>query len=351
MGLSNRIRLATAVFGFTMLTLAAPAHAGDLAAAETLFNEGQAAMKKEDWAGACRAFEASNAADPSIGAQVNLARCSEKQGKLATAWGAYNEAARLAAVLTPPQPERGAAAKAEAEKLVPKLQKLQVKVLPIGDDIQVKRDGVPMTQGVAIPVDPGKHVIEVTAKGKKPKKEEVTVVAGQKALYEVQIGALEDAPPEVVAGGNAGGSYRSADAGPDPGATQRTIAYITGGVGILALIGAGGLQLFNVAVTDSKRKDDEKDYQRDCPQGKPGPTTTQEDCDARAAAVQSKKDAASSNQTAAIVIGAVGLAALGTGIVLLVTAPSHKTGSTKPTIVPRPEVGPGYGGFSLTGTF
>lgn len=322
-----------------------PAAAGDVAAAEALFREGQAAMQRSDFAAACKAFAASNDADPSVGAEVNLAICNEKQGKIASAWGAYNEAARLAITLNPPQPERGAAAKKKADELAPKLQKIQVRVTAPVEDVQVKTDGKATPQGVAIPIDPGEHVVEIGAKGKKPKRENVVVVVGQKPLYDVEVTAMDDAPKDVAAAPG-GGDYRAPEGGGSDGSTQRTVGFVVGGVGVLALIGAGGILIFNLAVTESKRKDLSNQLESDCPGGNPAPGKNV-DCADLQNAYDSKKKAAENNQLATQIVAGAGLAMLATGIVLVATAPSKKTG--KATIVPTG--GPTHAGLSLVGTF
>jgi tetratricopeptide (TPR) repeat protein len=339
-----RALAASAVVALSLFGSSA-ARAGDVAAAEALFREGQAAMQKGDYVAACKAFEASHTADPSVGAQVNLAICNEKQGKLASAWGAYNEAARLALVLVPPEPARGAAAKQKADELAPKLQKIQVRVAVAAEDVQVKQDGKPLAQGVAIPIDPGKHVIEITAKGKKPKKEEVVVIAGQKPLYAIDVTSMDDAPAEAPAR-PAGADHRPPEGGGSDGSTQRTIGFVVGGAGILALVGAGGLLIFNLAVTESKRKDLSNQLQTDCPNGSPAPGKTV-DCKNLKDAYESKKTAAENNQLATQIVAGAGIAMLGTGIVLVLTAPSKKTGT--PRLLP--DGGPTHAGLSLSGTF
>src|SRR3954468_15943585 len=72
--------------------LAAPAQQTDPAAAESLFKTARALLDKGDWAAACPKFEASLALNPSASTAINIARCHEHDGKLATAWEDYNRA-------------------------------------------------------------------------------------------------------------------------------------------------------------------------------------------------------------------------------------------------------------------
>ncbi|MBM4364335.1 MAG: hypothetical protein FJ104_16770, partial [Deltaproteobacteria bacterium] len=67
--------------------------------------------------------------------------------------------------------------------------------------VVVKRDGIVVGQaawGAAAPVDPGEHVVEVTAPGKKPWS--ATVKVGPDADSQaLQVPALEDAAPGSTA--------------------------------------------------------------------------------------------------------------------------------------------------------
>ena len=120
-----------------------------------------------------------------------------------------------------------------------------------------------------------------------------------------------------------------------------------GGVGILALIGAGGLEIFNLAVTNADYKKTKSDSDQ-CTKDNP---TNPAACTGFASSLQSKDDARHSNQTAAIVIAASGGALVITGIVLLATAPSSRpTGElTKPRVYPL--LGNGTTGLGLSGAF
>ena len=116
--------------------------AAQSAEAETLFRDGKKLMAKGQFAEACLAFEGSFKKDPAATTLLNLADCREKNGQLASAWGHFVEAARLAR-------GQGAiekSARDRADALEPKLSYL---VVAVPDDVRVdglvvKRDGVPM---------------------------------------------------------------------------------------------------------------------------------------------------------------------------------------------------------------
>src|SRR5258706_9611233 len=64
--------------------------------AQSLFDEGRALIKAGKVAEACTAFEGSQKLDPAVTTLLNLAECREQNRQLATAWGAFLDANRLA---------------------------------------------------------------------------------------------------------------------------------------------------------------------------------------------------------------------------------------------------------------
>ena len=74
----------------------ATAQSTNKAAADALFNEGKRLMGEGKFAEACPKFKDSQAADPAVGTQLNLARCYKKAGLTASAWSEYRSAAAAA---------------------------------------------------------------------------------------------------------------------------------------------------------------------------------------------------------------------------------------------------------------
>src|SRR5689334_14322839 len=168
----NLCRLAAgAMVAFGYLTVTPTIVFADEATAEQLFQEGLAAMKRNDYPVACEAFSQSNKADPSPGTQINLAVCFEKQKKWASAWTWYRSAVGLAQQRG--QAEREKLAEESAARLNPQLHHIIISVKEPLTDLVVKRDGTEVTIALAgkelpLPVDPGEHTVEVVARGKKP---------------------------------------------------------------------------------------------------------------------------------------------------------------------------------------
>lgn len=358
MGLSRTVFLRfagrAAIVG---LALATPtvARAGDTSTAEQLFQEGLAAMQREQFKAACDAFEGSNEADPSPGTEINLALCNEKQGKVATAWGWYRTAAGLADQRG--QKERATKARGEAARLEPTLPKLIVVVKTPVEGLTVTRDGTAMPSasvGKEIPVDPGDHAIEVNAKGKKPFKGTVKVAmptAPNAVAVRFEVPTLEDAPVAAPAVGPGTTVEPPHEKRREGSSTQKNVGYILGGAGILALVAAGGVQIFNLAVVDKDAKDlNSKRVQGNCTDESPNNDRLVDNiaCPELNSSYDTKKQAAKDNQLVAILVGAGGVVMLGAGIALVLTAGPSKE-SSKPKVLPV--FGPGYAGFGVSGSF
>jgi len=320
-----------------VLTLAAPALAGDRALAEALFLEGKRLLDEKKFPEACLKFEASQRQDPSPGTLLNLGRCNEEQGKTATAWARYKEAATLAQNMS--RPEQESAARERIDALEPKLSRLEIKPPPSAvDQLSVKRGGATMgadSLGIAAPVDPGKYDVEASAPGYETWKASVTVKPdGDSASIQIpELKKLPDAvvppAPESKAPGEA-----KAEVVPDKPGGNKTLGYVLTGVGGAALI-TGGVFGFLA----QKQAKDAKDDPNLCPNKVCTPKGRDEIDGAKSKALIST-----------IGIG-VGVAALGAGIYFIVSAPSAEKSarSTRPRFTPL--LDPRAPGLSFSGAF
>ncbi len=141
--------------------------AQDKADAEVLFNAGKAALATGNFAEACPKLAESQKRDPAIGTALYLAECYERSGKAASAWAQFRQAEDMA---NQRHDNRAAVAKARSERLVP--SKVTI-VLASGAEmpgLEVRRDGELVSSvqfGLASPIDGGKHQIVATAPGHK----------------------------------------------------------------------------------------------------------------------------------------------------------------------------------------
>ena len=239
----------------------APAFAqsgGNKAAAEALFTEGRSLAQAGKCGEAIPKFQASQKLDPGVGTLLNLAECYEQVGKTASAWAEYREVISLARLAGSKDREELATQKAKA--LEPKLSRLAIKASGDTSGVTITRDGETLESaelGVAIPVDPGSHVVEATAPGKQ--KFSQTVDVGKDADSKtVEIPALADGEGGAVAGGG----EVSASSGSD-GSTQRTIGLVMGGVGIVG-VGVGAFFGLSASSKWSDAKDECSDYPYNC---------------------------------------------------------------------------------------
>lgn len=176
--------------------------AEDSALATLLFKEGRALIATGQIPQACQKFAESQRLDPSGGTLLNLARCHEQEGRLASAWSEFKAAQIVAR--DGGRPDREAEAAHHVSALEPRLSRLSV-VVPAAADVaglMVERDGRQLGRGAwstAIPTDGGEHVVRAAAPGREPFT--ATVVLGRELDWktiEVPILAMPPASPEPV---------------------------------------------------------------------------------------------------------------------------------------------------------
>jgi hypothetical protein len=263
-----------------------------------------------------------------------LASCHEADGKLASAWAEYVDAATR--YRRDGKPDRADTAQQRAALLEPKLAKITVSIAQGADvpGLQVKRDGSVIGAGAfgtPLPVDRGDHTIEATAPGRQPFSKRVTMLDGAKENITIPIlpeGATA-APPEVPVAPPPDKPAPATSAGPP----LRTIGIVAGAAGIIA-IGIGG---YFGAQAISKNSD--SNANNHC---------VNDRCDAFGKKTRLDAISAGNTSTALFVVG--GLLAAG-GVVLFIIGAPPKAGETKPAVAAAPAVGPGSAGFALSGRF
>lgn len=169
----------SALLGLLLLasTMGAPraAHAepsaDESALATVLFQQGRALIAAGQISEACHKFEESQRLDPGGGTLLNLARCHEQEGRLASAWSEFKLAENVAR--DGGRPDREAEAAYHISALEPRLSRLSI-VVPTASDIpglMIESDGRELRRGAwstAIPVDGGEHVVRASAPGRQP---------------------------------------------------------------------------------------------------------------------------------------------------------------------------------------
>jgi hypothetical protein len=179
----------------------ASADDGDSISAESRFRHGKEWLAQKDYARACPALADSFRLDPATGSLLALALCHERQGKLATAFHEYNDAAVRAKAES--RPDREKAARDKVRTLESQISLLTIALAPEARDIdglEVKRNGVVIESslfGKPIPVDGGRQLIEASAPGMIAWRTTLAIAATQD-MQTITVPGLEekDSEPE-----------------------------------------------------------------------------------------------------------------------------------------------------------
>jgi hypothetical protein len=158
------------------------------AVAEELFAQGRELLKQGHIDEACVRFESSHKLDPALGTLLNLALCREEQGKVATAWILYRDAALQAALEG--EARREAVARERARALEADLPRLIIEVAEASQipGLVIERNGVTMGAALlwqAVYVDPGAHQIVARAPGYAEWSVEKRIEKGERAMVTI----------------------------------------------------------------------------------------------------------------------------------------------------------------------
>ncbi|WP_394823368.1 tol-pal system YbgF family protein [Pendulispora albinea] len=221
------------------------------AAGRSLFYEGVQLMDQGKYAAACAKLEASLALFPGVGTRGKLAECYEKIGRIARAWGLYQEILALAG-----QGTRAQVASSRAAALEPRLSRLVVTVSAANgtnaEALVVKVDGEVMPRGQigsARLVDSGEVLVEALAPGRKPWSTHARIAESSTVRVEVPPLEPESAPaavahapgvdaPEATPASPAAEGAQSREGLGGLG-WQRTAGIAAGGVGLVTVLIGG----------------------------------------------------------------------------------------------------------------
>lgn len=208
---------------------------GPEARATNLFEQGRALARDGHCAEAVPLLLESLRQAAGIGPMLNLGLCYEELGKTATAYGQWKRAEEVAAARRDP---RSAEAHARAEALAPTLSTLTASVVDASEEalaLRLDDETLPRERwGVAVPVDPGTHVLEVSS----PRRGRtlLSVIVRAQAHHATLVVPALVAPPA--------GPPR--DAG-QPGSMQRTVGYGLAGAGVLGVVVGSVFGILSIA--------------------------------------------------------------------------------------------------------
>ncbi|GAC1576442.1 MAG: hypothetical protein NVS3B20_08010 [Polyangiales bacterium] len=173
--------------------------ATELEAARNLFAEAHELERRKDYPGALEKFRRVAAIKSTAIVRYHEGYCAEKSGQWVDALEAYVRA-QLVGEGDPKQREAVEASRKAAEALRAKIPKLKVKVSGAPKSkYEIRLDGGRLSDALLdtpMPVDVGKHVVEISGDGLVPGKQEVTVA--EKDAKEVVLVALESAGPAAI---------------------------------------------------------------------------------------------------------------------------------------------------------
>lgn len=229
-------------------------------AAQALFDDARRLMANGKYDEACPKLVESERLDAGAGTLLNLADCHQHQGRIATAWSEFLEAAAVSK--SNGETAREQAARQLAAALTSRLSYITIDVaagqIP---GFQMTRDGAIVGEaqwGTPIPADPGDHLVAASAPGRQPWRANVTVRPGDATTAEIAVPLLgpERAASPVAASATPAvpTDVTAVSAPPAAGfGTQRTLALVAGGVGVVG-VGLGTVFGF---VSKSKHDDAE----------------------------------------------------------------------------------------------
>ncbi|KYF77813.1 hypothetical protein BE17_26015 [Sorangium cellulosum] len=273
---------------------------------------------------ACPVLAESQRLDPRPGTLFALAECHDKEGRIATAAALYGDYLHAVAQMTPAYKlrhnDRAKLAAARKRALAAEIPELTL-VLPQSAlaGVRITRDGVELTAaslGMALPVDPGEHVVTTQVGGGPVVEQRITLARSERHTLELRVtsGAPElSATPQPAAGSQTTSATQPSrtEALPtaqapglgDTGMSGRQLgALVAGGIGVAGLV-LGGV---TGAMALSKK------------------SVIEEHCEGTVCTVEGKAAADDARlpgtlSTVGFGVGVVGLAA---GVVLWLTAPS-----------------------------
>jgi hypothetical protein len=306
-----------AVAALATTSSAYAASAADEATAEALFQEGKRLMAAGDYAHACPKLAESQRLDSGSGTLLHLALCYEKIGKLASAWGAYTEA-ETAARATGNKERQDEAARRAAE-LGPRVPKLTIVVPPSAKvpGFEIKRDGAVVGEGqygFAIPIDPGDHILEARAPGRRTWTNKITVAGlGTQA---VEVPLLMEGPADETS--TPAPFWRA----------QRIAGVVVGGAGLVAVavslgVGARAKSIYSDSLGHCLPNDPTK-------------------CYAEGVTLRNQAYQVGNLATPIFVAGAIGVVG---GTIVFLTTPSGARLQVRPT------AGPGSGSITVSGAW
>lgn len=251
--------LASALFcatGFVVAPAMAEPSAAEIAVARKLFKEATELEKEKKWDEAELRLRKALAIKETPGLRYHLAFCLEQQGKLVDALVDYDRADEMIRAGTK-APDVAELVVSARESLKQRIPTLTIKV-PSGVTLsELKLDGHALSSAVAgqpLPVNPGKHSVQVSAPGHETFVQEVRLAENEKRDLDVVLKEASDSAVAPAAGSDSPQADSGAVSTDSSGWSPRT--WVLLGEGALAAVGLG-VGIF--ATVDKGKAQDELD--------------------------------------------------------------------------------------------
>jgi hypothetical protein len=242
-GLVSTARRALAMSSFVLAGLWSGSARAQVTAdemrAQTLFDAARQLRDGGQLADACPMFARSKELAPGVGVTLHLADCYERMGRTASAWEQFHQAERLAHERG--DEKRADIARGRAQALAPGLERLTVAASPASHDgWQVLVDGAALPASMwnlALALDPGDHVVTVTAPGRPPR----TLRARLDAAMSLAIVTIDEptAPVAMAIAPPAIEPVAAESAAPSPGPPISARTWLGAGLVAVGLTGMG----------------------------------------------------------------------------------------------------------------
>ncbi|MDC3957062.1 hypothetical protein [Polyangium jinanense] len=303
--------------------------------AQKLFFEGLTDLQAGKKQAGCTKLRESLSLFATPNTLFNVARCDEDEGQIASALEYWQRGLSLIDAKDP----RAKVAKGRIDALDARVPRLRV-ISPEGQAMSaISLDGKelgPSKLEAPLRVEPGKHVIVVRAPGREDRRYEVDLAEKERTEVVVELGP-EVAPIDVPKSSPLTSSSAEVPPPPlpPPASGRRTAGFVVGGVGLAGIVAAGITGGMLVA----------RDAQ------------IRNDCDENGVCKKGSTGYELSQTSGPLLVGnavawGVGIAGIGAGLALVLTAPSGKAGEARGREAAiAPLAVQGGGGLCISGRF
>lgn len=305
----------------------------DKTRAQTLFLEGRKAIDQNSWDVGCPKVRESLALFAVANSHFTVAQCDERDGHVAAALEHWERGLGLVDATD----KRAKVAKERITDLEARVPRIQVVIPPASTGASVWLDDVKLAPAVLanpLRVEPGRHVLVVRRKDRQDNRWEIDIAEKERTEFVANVGPAGTPGPvptssaSAVPAGSSSASLPPSTPSSAPMHPRKTAGFVVGGIGAATLLVSVGTGIGTSSVHGS--------LQEKC--GDSGSCPADE--------VSQYKNLFMAN---AVTLG-IGLAGIGAGLALILSAPKNTKETTSNTAI-VPLAVPGGAGIGLSGRF